>query len=697
MKFFYIFVVMAILLPLSIFARPAASPNMSDLAPQQQFDLSKVGVHPSEVINIKKSDFPSPQLAFQPLDVNLEFYWTAMFQEVTPFAYEPKSNTLVYVTTKRESVDGWADGTVYLHFSNNGGQSWTTEAVFTEKTTMLFFPSIAVLNPKNSANPSEFKYVVTVTPFKPRPTPNDTLYYAEGNMYLFFNGTGWENVEKYEEKAPIQNNIGGTQQWGVTNKQSFAVSSSKGDFFYVYGTLSALEGYQYGAYGLAYIDFTEDFPNPQSIVPKAFQDAAFRDPGSLTGSWNSPIRMGADPEGNVYAFVFNMFADRENDRILAFSKSVDNGRTFSDFQRMPYTTLSDFLNNWNHNATFNYTPHPYTSWGAVVTGVDEFSLFPRLMSFVGATTETAVGTGHYVEASYKDGAWQPIRRVAELFLNDYPSRIGNVGVAPQFKDSVININASLRLNEVQAAITADGNSIVLKYLDFPPTGNNIAALNTPVTLVGNFMAQIDSLYTTDIFVAHRNLSENTWTVNNTTQDLWYNKGTYIPNIVPSLTQIPIAEYITQEFTSTTNVRLVYPYFLQNMVADRSSATAGTAYTAIVGVFDAQNPSPINNPAIQIPKGLTTSVLENLPFAISDISPNPANDMAVLNFSLEMNADVTITLHNAMGQSLKTINVGNAQVGLNSVNILTNDLPAGAYFYTINVNGKTQTQLLNVIR
>ncbi len=692
MKYFYAIVVMAIVLSTSIFAKTAVSPNKSDLKPDQHINLNAIGIHPSDVVPFTKGDFPSPQMAFKQLDMNLEFYWTAMWSSVTPFTYEPKSNTLLYVTSKRESVDGWADGTLYLHVSKDGGQNWTSEAIYTKKKEMIFFPSIAVLNPTNATDPNGFKIVVTYTPFKPRPTPNDTSYYPEGNKYLFFNGSGWDKYEEYEEKAPIQNNVGGVQQWGATNKQTFAMSSPKGDFFYVYGALSPVnKGYQYGAYGLAYIDFTEDYPNPQSIIPKAWIDAPFRDPGNLEQSWNAPVQMGADKEGNVYSFVFNMFADDENNRIFAYSKSTDNGKTFSDFKRMPFSVLSDFLTNWNHNLSLNYAVYPYTTWGSVVTGVDEFSLFPRLVSFVGATSETAVGTGHFAEVSYKNGNWQPIRRVEELFINDAPSRIGNIGEAPAFKDSLM---ASSRYNEMETALTADGSAIVLKFIDF----SDMAVLTNPTTLVNSSpKTTIDSMYTTDIYIAHRLLTENTWTVNNTTQDKWYNKGTYMPNIVPSLSQIPLAEYITQEFTNPLNLRVNYPYFLQNLVADRSSADAGTSYTLIVGVFDANNPVPISNPAIQIPKGLITSVTESLPFALSEISPNPANEMAVLNFTLDFESDVTVNIQNSLGQIIKSMSLSNAQAGLNTINVITNDLPAGAYFYTINVNGKSQTKLLNVIR
>jgi hypothetical protein len=697
MKNFYVLVVLAIMLPLSVFAIPAGKSLTEVDGPVSNYNFNGIGIKSSDVISVKQDDAPAPQMAFKLLQDNVEYFWSHLFEGLTPFTYEQKSNTLIFVSTERAVVDDWSDCFVYLHFSNDGGQNWTKAEVWRAKKMMAFFPSVAVLNPNNATDPSQFKYVITFTPFEPVPTPNDTLYYGNGNMYLFMNGSGFgpENITDYKEAAPVTNNAGGNQEWGVSQKNTFAVSSSKGDHFYVYGSLSNKDGYQYGNYGLAYMDFSEDLPDPLSQIPMEWMPNQFRTPEGLSSTYNAPMRMGADEEGNVYSFVFNMFNDDQDNRIPAFSKSTDNGKTWSTFSRMPFSVISDFLSNWDHNMQFNYVVYPYTAWPAVVTGVDEFSVFLRLWSFVGQTAETAVGTGHYVEAQYKNGTWQPLRRIGEL-IDPRPIRIANAA-SPQFKDSIM---ANPRYHEFEAAKTADGSALVVKYLD-APAENNIAALQTPVNLYNNPMGLVDSVIISDIFVAYRNTNENNWNpAFNITQDVWYNKGTYMPQVVPSISQIPIAEHVTQQLTNAENIRYNYPYFLQNIVADRATSgfTSGTAYSVYVSVFDAANPQVVRNPTVQIAKGIIgVSVNENLPFALNDISPNPAAELAVINFTLEMDADVNVTLHNSMGQVVKSFFAPNSQAGLNTINVVTNDLPSGAYFYTINVNGKTQTKLLNVIR
>ncbi|MDX9789965.1 MAG: T9SS type A sorting domain-containing protein [Candidatus Kapabacteria bacterium] len=700
MKNFYLAVVLAILLPIGIFSKTANYPEQVVSVENPFMKLKDIGIKPSDINEYSKDDFPSPQLAFQVLDVDTEFFWTAMFDGVTPFAYEPKSNTLVYVTTKRSSDGTWSNASVFLHFSNDGGQTWTAQEVYSEERIMFFFPSVAVLNPTNSNNPEEFKYVITVTPFIPRPTPVDTLYYGEGHQYLYFNGQGWEEVDYLKENAPSGNNLGGNQEWAISGKKMFASSSEKGDFFYVYGMLQPKdEGIQYGAYGLAIIDFSDVGANPKSLIPHAWRLDIFRDPGALTQTSNAPMNIHADENGDLYSFVYNMFRDDSEKRVFAFSKSTDNGLTWTDFNRIPYERITDYLQAWNHNMTLNHIPYPFTDWGAVVTGVDEFSLFQRFYTFEGTQTNP-MGNGHILEFQYKGGAWQPAVKVGEMTWFDdsryqNPIRIANALGNDGFKDSVYN---DYRYQQLQAALTADRDAIVVKWVDFDD--DYLAVLLTPINLVGNPMTTVESLYSADIMIAHKPVNSGNWESYNITQDVWYNKGTYIPDMVPSLTQIPVVEYITQELTNTQNVRFHYPYYLQNIVADRSWSGAqpnGLLYTVAVANFDALNPAPVRNPTLQRPKGTVGSVTENLPFALEEISPNPASESTVLNFNLEIEANVLINIQNAMGQVLKTIKVDNANIGFNTVNVNVSDLPSGAYFYTVNVNGKTQTKLLNVVR
>lgn len=699
MKNFYLMVVLAILLPLSIIAKPVDKSLLGPAQPNQFFDIGSVGIDPADVTNVKVGDMPFTQMAFKPIETNLEFYWTAMRDGVTPFTYEPKSNTLIYVTTKREAVGQWAYGFVYLHFSNDGGQNWTSTQVWTstqldtKKEMMCFSPSVAVLNPNNESDPSKFKYQITFTPFKPRPTPNDTLYWAEGNFYLYFDGTGWDGVNTFEEKGPIANNIGQAQEWGSSDKQTLAVSSPKGDYFYVYGTLNPKEGYQYGAYGFAYTDMTGSKLDPLSKIPTTWALSQFKDPGSLLSSWNAPIRLGADKEGNIYAFVFNIFsADFPEKRVPAFCKSTDNGSTWSQFIKMPNSFIADFLQLYGHDTKFDdYTiAYPYTNFGSVVTGVDEFSMFIRLFSNIGPSVDDRVSTGHYVEVQYKNGQWQTLRKIGDNIT--VPVKIANVAERNQpLKDSLMAVQYT-RNNELQAALTADGNAIIVKWVD-APNSNYFFKLKNPVTLIGSSPVEtIDSLLSMDIFVAYRNLNEQNWQQPyNLTQDLWYNKGTYIPETVPSLSQIPVVEYVTQASVAPS-LRTAYPRFVQNMVSDQ-----GANYTLITAVHDAKNPVPVRNPVIQDESGLITSILEQLPFSLKDISPNPADNFTVVKFKLDFDANVSVKIHNTMGQVVKEVYSGQAQAGQNTINVVTSDLPAGAYYYSINVNGKSQTKLLNVIR
>lgn len=716
MKNFYLAVVMAILLPFSIFAKPISSTDVQKYHLNKSMDISTIKITPNDIIDVKVGDFPAPQLAFKTFIPNSDYFWTTLFEGLTPFTYEPKSGTLIYVTTRRElrMSDTVQLSHIVFYFSKDNGQTWTDQIVHTYENALLFFPSVAVLNPTNATDPIDFKYVVSCTPYLPVVQPDgSTSFSGKGSYYVYFYGkidgvSSWNNIEYNVENFPIQNNQGGPQLWALTEKRMCAVSSPKGDHFYIYGTLQrANEGIQHGAYGLGYVNFTEG-AEPLSQIPEAWGLDKFRDPGGLGSTWNAPLRLDTDEEGNVYAFFNNMYPDDEDKRIPGFSKSTDNGRTWSQIQKMPYARVTDYLALYNHNMAFNYHAWPYTSWDAVVTGVDEFSMFLRFFIGEGQTAETTVCQGHIVEASYKAGVWQPMRRVGDYRFEDgyqyYPPQVINYtntdgAFTTNDKDE---IEENYRYEELEASKAADGSGIVVKWITPPPT-NNVAKLATPKSLYNNPAVTLDEIPTTDIIVAVRAKESNQWQEFNVTQDLWYNKGTYLVKPVPSINTIPIAENITQRITDPNNYRATYPYFLLNIVGDRNWGPVITEtrslYSAVIGVFNPTNPtSLIRNSEIQRPDGLVgMSIHENLPFAIQHISPNPAIEVAQITFNLDINADVKIDITNSMGQVLKTKNVSNAQIGENSVNIMINDLSAGAYFYTITVNGKSQTKLLNVVR
>jgi hypothetical protein len=67
-------------------------------------------------------------------------------------------------------------------------------------------------------------------------------------------------------------------------------------------------------------------------------------------------------------------------------------------------------------------------------------------------------------------------------------------------------------------------------------------------------------------------------------------------------------------------------------------------------------------------------------------PNPANSEVNIHFVLTQNESYTIEVVNMLGQSVKSVNLGDLQPGIYSENININDLTSGVYF--IKVNGKT---------
>ena len=712
MRNFYVTVLMAILLPLTNLANPISSKDALFGNLNKPIDISPFKFSANDIVDVKVGDFPAPQMALDVIIQNTDYFWNAMFEGVTPFTYEPKSGTLVYVTTKREfrQSDSVYVSHIVLYFSKDKGVTWTNEIVHSYEKGLFFFPSVAVLNPDNATDPIDFKYVLTSSLCLPENLPDGTIgYYNKGAYFVYLYGkldgvSSWDNKEINLEEAPTDHNLGFGQKWALPNKRMLSVSSPKGDHFYVYGILEPQDGFQYGAYGLGYINFTQD-AEPQSRIPTAWGLEKFYYPENLENTYNAPMRMDADEEGNVYAFFNNVYPDDETKRLPGYSKSTDNGRTWSEIQKMPFDKITDYLSIYNHNlSAFGYAIYPYTSWDAVVTGEDEFSMFLRYTIADGTEEENAKCQGHIVEISYKDGNWQPIKKVGDFLFTDgfqyHPPMV--IQFFPENPPITYSddLNYNYRYEELEASKTSDGAGIVVKW-NTPPSLNHVGKLDKVQKLHGSTMT-IDRLLCTDIFIATRTIEATSWESYNITDDLWYNKGTYLAKPAPSLNVIPVAEHITQQITDPINYRYSYPYFLQNVVGDRKwsdmNGETRILYTIVIATFDSENPKSISNPDIQRPEGLVgMSVHEQLPFAIQNISPNPANEVAQLTFNLDINADVKIDIRNSMGQTLKAVNVTNAQIGENTINVVTNDLPAGAYFYTITVNGKSQTKLLNVVR
>jgi hypothetical protein len=77
-------------------------------------------------------------------------------------------------------------------------------------------------------------------------------------------------------------------------------------------------------------------------------------------------------------------------------------------------------------------------------------------------------------------------------------------------------------------------------------------------------------------------------------------------------------------------------------------------------------------------------------SFSRMYPNPLTDAATIEFTLEREADVEISVYNTIGQRVKLILSERRFAGSHSINFERGDLPQGVYFYTIKAGEKAES-------
>lgn len=89
--------------------------------------------------------------------------------------------------------------------------------------------------------------------------------------------------------------------------------------------------------------------------------------------------------------------------------------------------------------------------------------------------------------------------------------------------------------------------------------------------------------------------------------------------------------------------------------------------------------------------------ENVNARFVALYPNPTNSLTNVSYSLAKNSTVSVSVVDLTGKVVYTATEGNKAAGNNQLKIETTGLANGAYFINLNVDGKTITQKLSVIR
>jgi hypothetical protein len=102
------------------------------------------------------------------------------------------------------------------------------------------------------------------------------------------------------------------------------------------------------------------------------------------------------------------------------------------------------------------------------------------------------------------------------------------------------------------------------------------------------------------------------------------------------------------------------------------------------VLGPANPSVgVNEPA---PVPLSIELFENY--------PNPFNPSTTIRYSVNVNADVTLSVYNVLGQVVSVMNQTNVQPGNNEFRFDGSGLSSGVYLYQLKVKNNSSSQIIN---
>jgi len=94
-------------------------------------------------------------------------------------------------------------------------------------------------------------------------------------------------------------------------------------------------------------------------------------------------------------------------------------------------------------------------------------------------------------------------------------------------------------------------------------------------------------------------------------------------------------------------------------------------------------------------GITPDDVQN-GVGLGQNTPNPANELTTVNYTLENSAKVNMELHDINGKLVRILAEGTMSAGEHRVDINTSDLQNGVYFYVLTTDGAVSTKRMTVV-
>lgn len=648
----------------------------SDREQQRQQQMLNISQPPVALSPSAKSAESTQALTYTGMYAT-DFYASWEISENRTFLYDPTTNAVMLFRPMRvfnnTSLSG---GELRAYVTTNEGSSWLETQIANTPNRFLTFPNVSVVNPFNSATTvSDLNWIIFSASFE----PSGETWRRNGAFSLIKAGT---DLIEFPMQAP--ENAPSDMGWNVNGDMAQSNNPSPASYYVDRSDKFNEDGpSQYGMYGTWGFDYeVSDFTANQ--IPNEWNVNQFQQvsPPNKNSTLNGSPRIGTDNEGNLYMVVANILASEADIRTPMVSTSTDQGASWSAFTKMPSQLLLDYQSAHGFGSIVVF--RPYDDHSLVVTGKDQFSYFFRLADY-GASGNQLTSI-HLVEAKYDNGAWS-LNMIADL--NGIPVEFvredtisGPTGWVPYY-------SAANRGHEIEVAITADGQNLLIKWIDenpafidsgFTQTVRYRTANNTWAT------ADLTAFTATDVYFSYRAVNGGSWsTPVNITNDRLYDHGTKLPAVIKNLTSVPLVvlrglrKSDVNPSSTFGPALLALPEMILNAHIDyRTPNLVQTAF------FNALNPSSVSESM-------------NYPFSVHAVSPNPANAEAEFTFTMDVASNTTISVYSSTGELVHTAYSGALDAGLHGITINTSNLASGTYYVALSVGTQRVSKPLVVIR
>lgn len=482
----------------------------------------------------------------------------------SPVAYEPKSGffyiTVLDITDSENQGDPVGDIAHLLYRDMNTG-SWghDTTRMNTSQFEYYNYPSIAVTNPTNSKTRDNQVIYSHFTFWDEDPDNAGFILQQGARTYIsseyFGYGYDYRDMDAFPYIGPTTNESDNNNnyKWDKVDLLSIDRGEEVSEFYFASDLAPLEDTDRFGAYGIHGYDVVFGDKLVDKVPDKwGFDDFRY-DPGN-GGSWGNIPSLGADLAGNIYMAVNHHFPHQENSRTPGVCKSEDKGMTWSEFNVMDASVITDYAADMGF-ADVNIGQNiSYDIDGFKVLGTDSYSYIFRINLYEAQGGN--VTNVHLVEGLYENDKWT-LSFIADLNTSSINSLFTTTDDA-RYIGMPLRITANTRGHEVEVALTADGKYEVVKWIDenqshtfaLPENWEKACQLNTTT---GNYQSAgvIESFAACDVYMSWKEVGTNTWNGPfNVTNDTINSFNTFMPDVVPSRTNIPMMMLRTADYEGT---------------------------------------------------------------------------------------------------------------------------------------------------